>query len=524
MIDHVWQAGQGHRFGLSWILALGLLAAAAPVLAVAADRNSRGPGGAIHGPSGAEPVRDATDGAAAPFHVRVEIDEVVCELPAYEVTNNGAGMFWSSGSAQMVRVGDRLFVSAFEAVPGAAPLNNARWALYERRADGWKLCQRDETDRTREPCSLATSYAGRLLLSVNPTLAPLVPAPAAAVGGPARPEFLEFDPAQPGQEPQHLVPPWSEQLAFTEHSYRAFSADGRNGEFILFNKIGTSHTAWAFLDRDGAWQTGLLQWPRGEAPEHSVWGDQYTPVNYANVVLSDRQVHYLGQSPLNIWNRIDPRNRETWGRDAWGWRMRKLHYAWTPDIKTQPFSEWIVIDDTMDDGGTVGMGDSWLAPDGRLHLVWQREPINAKLREMHFPDIQRDWQVCYGVLAQGKLISKRVILAGGETAGPVCPRGYIGHPRFHITPDYTIYILCNLVGTTPETASQTGTYALRIERDGTVTEPVPIPLTRPISDAFFTATPRAGNQLTEAADLLIADTVNGTPVARYARIQFSPPG
>lgn len=35
---------------------------------------------------------------------------------------------------------------------------------------------------------------------------------------------------------------------------------------------------------------------------------------------------------------------------------------------------------------------------------------------------------------------------------------------------------------------------------------------------------RAGNQLTEAADLLIADTVNGTPVARYARIQFSPPG
>ena len=51
--------------------------------------------------------------AAVPFDVRVEVEEIVCELPAYDVTNNGSGMFWGSGSAQMVRVGDRLFVSAF---------------------------------------------------------------------------------------------------------------------------------------------------------------------------------------------------------------------------------------------------------------------------------------------------------------------------------------------------------------------------------------------------------------------------
>ena len=29
--------------------------------------------------------------------------------------------------------------------------------------------------------------------------------------------------------------------------------------------------------------------------------------------------------------------------------MRKLHYAWTPDITTKPFSEWIVLDETMDE-------------------------------------------------------------------------------------------------------------------------------------------------------------------------------
>ena len=469
------------------------------------------------------PAAQSNDGVgtAVPFDVRVEVEEIVCELPAYGVTNNGSGMFWSSGSAQMVRVGERLFVSAFEAVPGAAPLNNARWALYERRPEGWKLRQRDEKDRTREPCSLATSHAGRLLMSVNPTLAPM-PAPAKAAGGPARPEFLEFDLAHPEQEPRHLVPRWSENPKFTEHSYRAFSGDGKNGEFILFNKVGTSQTAWAFLDRDGAWRTGLLTWPRGENPKYSVWRDEYTPVNYANAILSDRQVHYIGPSPINIWNRIDPSKAETWGRDKWGWRMRKLHYAWTPDIKTKPFTEWIMLDDTMDDGGTVGMGDSWLAPDGRLHAVWQKEPINPRLRDTHFPDIKRDWRMCYGVLKDGKILEKRVLLAGGETTGPLRPTGYIGHPRFHITPDHSIYVLCNLVGATPETKVQTGTYAMRIESDGSVSAPVRIPLARRIPSTFFTATPRAGNRLTEAVDLLIADTIDGKSVARYARIRFCP--
>ena len=203
--------------------------------------------------------------------------------------------------------------------------------------------------------------------------------------------------------------------------------------------------------------------------------------------------------------------------------MRKLHCAGTPDLATTPFSEWVVVDDTMADGGTVGMGDSWLAPDGRLHAVWQKEPIHPRLRDLHFPDIQRDWRMCYGVLQDGKLLHKRVVLAGGETTGPLRPTGYIGHPRLHVTPDHTLYILGNLVGTTPETMDQTGTYALRIESDGSVTEPVRIPLSRPIPGTFFTASPRAGCAPTEAVDLLIADTLDGKPAARYARVRFLPP-
>jgi N-acyl-D-aspartate/D-glutamate deacylase len=467
-------------------------------------------------------------GAAAPFTVRVEADEIACYPPAYEVTNNGSGMFWGSGSTQIVRLGDRLFVSALEAVPGVAPLNNARWALYERCPAGWKFCQRDTQDRTREPCPLGVSVSGRLVMSANPTLAPAVPAPdvskAKSRGGPARPEFLEFDPAHPDREPKHLVPQWSTPQAFSEHSYRAFAADSKNGEFMLFNKVANTHTAWAFLDRAGKWKTGELAWPKGEEPKYSVWHGPYTPVNYANVVLRDRQVHYIGQSPINIWNRIDPQKSETWGREKWGWRMRKLHYAWTPDITAKPFSEWILLDDTMDNGGTLGLGDSWLAPDGRLHLVWQRLPIHPRLRDVYFPDIPRAWYLCYAVVKQGKLIEKRIVLSGGEMAGPQAPTAQIGLPRFHITPDHTLYILCNLLGATPETRGQTGTYALRIEDQGTFSAPVRIPLKRPITGTFFTASPRAGNALTEAADLLVADTIDAKPVARYVRLGFSPAG
>jgi hypothetical protein len=130
--------------------------------------------------------------------------------------------------------------------------------------------------------------------------------------------------------------------------------------------------------------------------------------------------------------------------------------------------------------------------------------------------------MCYGVLKDGKMLEKRVLLAGGETTGPLRPTGYIGHPRFHITPDHTMYVLCNLVGATPERKAQTGTYAMRIESDGSASAPVRMPLARRIPSTFFTATPRAGNRLTETADLLIADTMDGKSVARYARIRFCP--
>jgi N-acyl-D-aspartate/D-glutamate deacylase len=469
-----------------------------------------------------------------PFAVRVEAEEIACRPPRYEVTNNGSGMFWGSGSPQIARVGERLFVSAFEAVTECAPLNNARWALYERKADGWRLCQRDTKDRTREPCPLCVSHGGRLLLSANPTLAPWVPAPPDVSrqikggrngdlagrfrGGPARPEFLEFDPARADAAPRHLAPAWTGEPKFTEHTYRTFAADGARGDFLLFQNVGYTHSQWAFLDHTGTWKTGALAWPEGEDARYAPYRAKQVRANYANALLCNREVHFLGNASVNIWKRIDPLKTETWGRDKWGDRMRILYYAWTPDITRTPFSAWTVVGDTRDDGSTLFVGDSWRAPDGRVHVVWRQTPIHPRLRDTYFPDIKRDWRLWYAVLKEGRVLERRVLFAGGETTGPVRPSG---QPRFHVTPDHTLYLLFNLVGATPATSRQTGSYAARFEPNGQFSAPVRIPLERPLTDTFFTASPRAGNQLTDWADLLISDTLDNQPVARYARLRFT---
>ena len=469
-------------------------------------------------------------GQGPPFEVRVEVEEEFCQ---HELTNNGAGMFWHAACTEIARLGDKVFVSALEVVPGCAPLNNVRWVLYERRSDGWHVCRRDLKDRSREPSPLCVSHSGRLLMSVNPTLAPWIPLSAdpkaKPIGGPSRPEFLEFDPSHPEQEPRHLLPQWEGEAKgegkFNDHSYRAFATDGENGEFILFQVLRLQspvpYYAWALLERDGKWKSGLLTSPKVTDPKLTKYG-QWMTVPYASVILSNRQVHYFSQSRYDFWNRIDPLKPETYGRKV-GWPMRKLHYAWTPDITTTPFSNWVVVDDTMDDGGSIGVGDSWLAPDGRVHLAYQKEPIHPGLRDRYFPDIKRDWRLCYAILKEGKLLEKRVLFAGGETTGPLQPTGYIGHPRFHVTPEHTLYIIYNMEGTTPQTKAQSGTYAVRIEKEGAISAPVRIPLKCPATSAFFTATPRCGNQPSEVADLLIREIIDGKPHARYARLRFCQP-
>src|SRR5215831_7020800 len=95
----------------------------------------------------------AAGGSSKPaLHPEVEAEEVVY---TYESPNNGSGPLWCSGSTCLARIGDEVFASGLETLKDVKPLNNCRWTLFKRGANGWQLEQADETGRTREPSPLA---------------------------------------------------------------------------------------------------------------------------------------------------------------------------------------------------------------------------------------------------------------------------------------------------------------------------------------------------------------------------------
>ncbi|HRI16489.1 MAG TPA: hypothetical protein PLX89_26135, partial [Verrucomicrobiota bacterium] len=162
-------------------------------------------------------------GWAAELKPIVEAEETVY---TFTNANNGAGPMWCHGSTCLVRVGERVLATGLETIPGAAPLNNCRWTLFERGSKGWSRRFTDPIGRTREPSPMAAFSSGQIWVSANPSLSPEKAEPG---GGPARPELVEFD-ANGGGPVATWFPEWQEAPAFSEHSYRSVAADGGAGE------------------------------------------------------------------------------------------------------------------------------------------------------------------------------------------------------------------------------------------------------------------------------------------------------
>ena len=133
--------------------------------------------------------------------VTVRIEE---DIYRYESANNGAGPMWCHGSTCLVRLGDHLFASGLETLPGIQPLNNCRWMLFHRTERGWRKVCFDPLGRTRKPSPLACFSDGRFFLSANPTLN----TDPNAYAGPARPELLQFTARDAARCEQTLIPTW----------------------------------------------------------------------------------------------------------------------------------------------------------------------------------------------------------------------------------------------------------------------------------------------------------------------------
>lgn len=454
-------------------------------------------------------------------HVTVEVEEVVY---SDRYSNNGSNPMWCLGNTCLVRLGDDVYVSGYERLPKFKPLNDCRWTLLKRTADGWERQEVDEQHRTREPSPLAM-LPGRLFLSANPTLLP----PDRAGGGPARPEILEFNPADPKAPFKTILPQWQGKPAFGEHSYRTFAADAAAGELILFQSIGYSHAEWALLGRDGKWLAGRLRWPPYGPNDINRWGGTQVRVLYPTVVLRDRAVHFCGQAAYDNWDRVKTLadlHKYTGGDNSpmnwvFGVPTRRLLYSWTDRVGEKPFREWVEIDNAFKDGGSLWPCDMHLDNAGIVHVLWHKGPMRKEARDRWFPDIPLDSAIRYARVRDGKVVEKRTLVEAGEDREvryfvdlpppeqyhPLYPSGLkvpsgsvIAVPRFHVTPDERLFVVYYATGKRAD-GTDFGENRLLEVRDGRPTESVTIPLKHPLTK-FYTPTPRAGCAPSWTLDLL----------------------
>lgn len=443
----------------------------------------------------------------------VEVEEDV-----YTITpsDNGAGPLWARGSTSLVRVGDRVFASGLETLPDVKPLNNCQCTFWQRGPKGWELVQNDGS-RTREPCPLVVFPAQqKIFLSSNPTLNK----PEQSGSGPAQPAILEFSAADPKQPPARLQPVWQGSPTlppFTEYSYRSFAADGTSGELILFQNIGYTHAEWAFRDRQGRWAAaGQLQWP---------WDSEYNPpqpvrLAYPVVALQDRVVYFVGASdivePDQKWKTF---KHELTGRE-WDYVFRRLFYTWSPDITKGQFQDWIEIANRDKTGGLILPGDLWIAPDGTAHIVWEERALDERLRKTFFPEAKQRYELNYAVLREGKILSRRTLLAADE--GKPSPIPHL--PRFQVTPENRLFVFFYVDSTDENGKAISENRILEILQDGTTTAPVRVPLTHPLvsHNNYFTSAVRGGSEPSRILDLLGTE-VGGITIPttiRYARVRL----
>ncbi len=444
--------------------------------------------------------------ASAASGERQPVVEVEDEVYRFDPPNNGSGPLWCSGSTCLVRAGDAVLASGVETLKNVQPLNNVRWTLWKRERSGWELQCADPKGRTREPSPLALLGDGRLLLSANPTLT----APDKR-NGPARPEILQFDSSHPKEPCKILRPEWDGTPPFSEHSYRSFAADGPGCAAILFQNIGYTHAEWSLLSSDGHTTAhGRLVWP---------WGAEYDKpqpirVCYPTVMLRGRAVHFCGVSdivePYAKWR--DYKFKIT-GRH-WDYDFRRLFYTWSDDVTSGKFHDWVEIASRDKTCGWIMPCDLWLDAAGTVHLLWSERSLDTRLRKEFFPDTKLTYSLSYARVQQGKVVSRRTLIQGGEgLSGETCQWG-----RFQVTPDGRLFVIGYVNGRDAKGKALDENRLWELRRDGSAGPAVRLPLKYPLS-RYFTATVRGGSAPSTTLDLL-GTTAAAATVLRYARVRL----
>jgi len=444
--------------------------------------------------------------AAAPAPPLAPVVEAEEEVYRYENPNNGSGPLWCHGSTCLVRIGNEVYASGVETIKDAKPLNNCRWLLFKRDANGWKRELTDATGRTREPSPMAGFPNGHLFLSVNPTLT----APD-TYSGPAQPQILEFATRKGLGTFERLLPTWEGAPKFTEHSYRSFAADGPGREFILFQNIDYTHAEWTFRNKAGKWVAqGKLRWPAGAPGPHS----EPVRVCYPNVLLQHRAVYFCGVSDIIEPNLEWRAFKKQLTGQQWDYDFRRLFFTWTPDITREPFHDWIEIASRESTCGWISPGDLWVAPDGAVHIVWTERAIDERLRAKYFPEAKQSHSLNYAVLRHGKVDLRRTVLVAEEGRPGLTPAA----PRFQPTPEHRLLLVYYVSGTDASGQAVSENRVQELYSNGEISPAVRIPLQQPFT-AYFTTTVRGGSAPSRSMELL--GQCSGAPQAmRYAKVKL----
>jgi len=85
------------------------------------------------------------------------------------VAEQWSGSYVSHGSTCIVRTGGEVFISGYEVIPGAKPLNNVRWVLFKRGREGWEAAgQRNGANPRALPVSLLPGLARYFFPTIPP--------------------------------------------------------------------------------------------------------------------------------------------------------------------------------------------------------------------------------------------------------------------------------------------------------------------------------------------------------------------
>jgi hypothetical protein len=433
----------------------------------------------------------AADGTIEP---KVEVEEVVTRyLPA----DNGAGPLWCYGSTVIGRVGEEVYLSVIETGKDVPLLCNTRWQLWQRPDKGpWKLVRQEEDYRQREPCPIGLDPAGKVFLSVNPSTQP-----PGTKYGPCRPLVLEFDAKDPAGAFATQEPAWAPGTKFTDHSYRGFSADGKNGELLLMNIHSESGDQFvSYRNRQGQWQAkGSIHFPIRSC--------------YPQVLLKDKAAFVLAigdiVEPNEEWKKL--KFEKT--KNSWDYVFRRLFFTWTPDIEKTGFCELIEIDTVEKTAGHITNLDLAVDASGAVQVLYLRQPHQYDfLRDKFFPGETMTVTLEVLTIREGKVVGKRTMAQRTDKGEGLRP----SYGRFHTDAEGKLWIVA--AGWMQKDGKDTfGNFLLACDgQEGATVRP--ILLEHPFHN-FFTATTRGGSRPSDTVDLFgIADD---DPNLRYVRVKLS---